>query len=108
MLTSYVFSKQFSDSDSALIGATGALDHFNKKLDKTLSGVDQTHVARFAFTYDLPVGKGKKLSLNRPLNFLAGDWTLSAFLSYESGTPDNVGIRLQPDRHREPSLHHLL
>src|SRR6185503_6249718 len=55
ILGSYVLSKQFSDSDSALIGASGvSLDHFNKKLEKGLSVNDQTHVARTAFTYDLP------------------------------------------------------
>ncbi len=96
ILASYVFSKQFSDADSALIGASGALDHYNKKLEKSLSSVDQTHVARLAFTYDLPVGKGKRLGLGPLLEPVLGNWTLSSFLSYESGTPDSVASGANP------------
>ena len=96
ILSSYVLSKQFSDSDSALIGATGALDHYNKKLDKALSSVDQTHVIRLAFTYDLPVGNKKALNLGRIGNAAVGDWTVSSFLSYESGTPDTVASGSSP------------
>src|SRR6185436_9935359 len=96
ILSSYVLSKQFSDSDSAIIGASGALDHYNKKLEKALSSVDQTHVARMAFTYDLPVGNKKHFSFNPVLNNIIGDWTVSSFLSYESGTPDSVGSGASP------------
>jgi hypothetical protein len=95
-LGSYVLSKQFTDSESGAIGGGGALDHYNKRLDKSLAGSDQTHVARIAFSYDLPFGKGKALSFNKPLNLIVGDWTISSFLSYESGTPDNVASGASP------------
>ena len=96
LLTSYVLSKQFSDSESGSIGGGGALDQYNKGLDKSLAGSDQTHVARIAFSYDLPFGKGKHFSSNRAVNTLVGDWTVSSFLSYESGTPDNVASGSSP------------
>ena len=97
LLASYVLSKQFSDSESAAIGGTGgALDHFNKRLDKALAGTDQTHVTRIAFSYDLPFGKGKHFSSNKPVNLIIGDWTVSSFLSYESGTPDTVASGASP------------
>jgi hypothetical protein len=96
LLSSYVLSKQFSNSETAAIGGSGALDHFNKRLDKALAGSDQTHVMRIAFSYALPFGKGKSFSFNRPLNMILGDWTVSSFLSYESGTPDNVASGASP------------
>jgi hypothetical protein len=96
LLMSYVLSKMFSNADTAQIGGNGALDHYNKALEKGLAGVDQTHVARFAFTYDLPVGKGKPLSVGPVANAILGDWNLAGFLSYESGTPDSVASGFNP------------
>ncbi|MEO8594326.1 MAG: TonB-dependent receptor [Candidatus Solibacter sp.] len=96
LLGSYALSKLMSDAESAAIGGGGALDHFNKRLDKSLAGSDQTHVMRVSFSYDLPFGKGKHFSSNRPVNFIIGDWTVSSFLSYESGTPDTVASGASP------------
>ena len=91
LLASYVFSKLFTDSDTALIGSAGSLDHFNRGLEKSLSANDQTHVMRIAYSYDLPVGHGKALNLGKAGNALLGDWTTSGFLTYESSTPALVG-----------------
>ena len=81
LLGSYVLSKQFSDSESGAIGGGGALDHYNKGLDKSLAGSDQTHLIRSTFSCDLPFGKGKQFSFNKPLNMIIGGWTVSSFLS---------------------------
>jgi hypothetical protein len=96
LLGSYVLSKMLSDADTAQIGGNGSIDHYNKKLEKALASVDQTHVGRIAFTYDLPVGRAKRLSLGRVGNYVLGDWSLAGFLSYESGTPDSVGAGYSP------------
>ncbi len=96
LLGSYVLSKLISDAESAAIGGGGALDQFNKRLDKSLAGTDQTHVARIAFSYDLPVGSGKHFSINKPVDAIIGNWTVSSFLSYESGTPDTVASGASP------------
>ncbi|MEO8369608.1 MAG: TonB-dependent receptor [Candidatus Solibacter sp.] len=96
LLGSYVLSKQLSDSETAAIGGNGPLDHFNKRLDKSLAGSDQTHVMRASFSYDLPFGKGKHFSSNKAVNLIIGDWTVSSFLSYESGTPDTVASGASP------------
>lgn len=39
---------------------------------------------------------GHQFSLNRPLNLLLGGWTVSSFLSYESGIPDTVASGASP------------
>jgi len=96
LLGSYVLTKMFSDADTAQIAGAGAIDHFNKRLEKTLASIDQTHVARIAFTYDLPIGRTKTLNLGGVANAVLGDWNLAGFLSYESGTPDSVGAGFNP------------
>jgi hypothetical protein len=96
LLASYVLSKQFADAESAAIGGNGPLDQFNKSLEKALAATDQTHVIRVALSYSLPFGKGKPYSFNRPLNLLLGGWTISSFMSYESGIPDTVASGASP------------
>ena len=96
LLASYVLSKQFTDAENAAISAGGALDHFNKRLDKALAGNDQTHMLRFAYTYDLPFGRGKHFNLGPVANAVAGDWTLSGMMNYESGTPQTVTHSYSP------------
>src|SRR5262249_23190283 len=48
LLGSYVLSKQFTNAESAAIGGGGAMDHYNKRLEKALAATDQTHLFRIA------------------------------------------------------------
>ncbi len=96
VLASYVLSKQFSDAENAAIAGGGALDHYNKKLDKALAGNDQTHVFRFAYTYELPFGSFKQFKLGQVGNAIAGGWTVSGQMNYESGTPVTVSDNYSP------------
>jgi hypothetical protein len=96
LLASYVLSKQFSDSENAAIAGGGALDHFNLALEKALANNDQTHMLRFAYTYDLPVGRGKHFSVGRVGDALVGDWRVSGMMNYESGTPMSVSHSYSP------------
>jgi hypothetical protein len=91
LLSTYVLSKMFSDTDSAQIGGlssgTLAMDHYNRHLEKSLSADDQTHVFREAFTYELPVGKGKRWALNGATDKFLGGWGFAGFFEYASGVP---------------------
>ena len=89
LLSTYVFSKMFSDTDSTAIGGGGgrAMDQYNRRLEKGLSYDDQTHMFREAFTYELPVGKGKKWALNGVADRVLGGWGFAGFLEYASGQP---------------------
>ena len=58
---------------------------------------DQTHLFRIAFSYDLPVGRGKQFSTSsRAVDAIIGNWTVSSFLNYESGTPQTVTHNYSP------------
>jgi hypothetical protein len=96
ILSSYVFSKMFTNAETALIGGGGALDHFNRALEKGLSGNDQTHVARITFSLDLPFGRGRHFSLRGPMDAVLGGWGVSGITTYESGTPMSVSHTYNP------------
>jgi hypothetical protein len=90
LLSSYVLSKMLSNSENAQsVGrdATFQVDHYNRKLGKGLSTDDQTHMLRQAFTYELPVGKGRHWALKGPADKIVGGWGVAGFLEYSSGTP---------------------
>jgi hypothetical protein len=66
------------------------MDHYNRRLEKDLSGSDRTHMIRQAFTYDLPVGSGRQLALTGVADKVLGGWGIAGFLEYMSGTPYSV------------------
>jgi hypothetical protein len=88
--TSYVFSKIMTNADSYWIGGA-ALDHFNRRLEKSIGQFDQTHNFKFASVYELPFGKGKRFATSGPLAWIAGGWRLSAVMTYASGLPLALG-----------------
>jgi hypothetical protein len=86
-LGSYNLSKMFSNAETASLPGGSTLDHFNRKLEKALSADDQTHVARFSWSYELPMGKGKRLLANGLAARVAGGWSIAGIVEYASGTP---------------------
>ncbi len=96
LLGSYVFSKLFTDAESASLQGAWALDTYNRRLEKALSADDQTHIIRTSFNYELPVGKGRSWDPGRGWNYLLGDWSISAFMEYGSGMPMAVNPGINP------------
>jgi hypothetical protein len=92
MMFSYVFSKMFSDADSAVTSTRAVMDHYNRQLEKGLSYDDQTHVIREAFSYELPMGQGKALALKGAADKILGGWGLAGFLEYSGGQPFGVSV----------------
>jgi hypothetical protein len=94
-LGSYTLSKnvglQGSDTfgDSFGGGGATALDTFNRKLDKAILGIDQTHVLVVSWNYELPFGRGKRFgsSMHPVLNAVVGGWQLNSIERYQSGVP---------------------
>jgi outer membrane receptor protein involved in Fe transport len=87
LLGSYALSKMFSNAERASQDVRAPLDYYNLGLEKYLSRDDQTHVARVAFSYELPFGRGKPFLSSGILSSIIGNWGLSGFLEYASGTP---------------------
>lgn len=89
-LLSYTLSRYFTNTDSGFSTFNfRGLDPGNPRRDWSVGNNDQTHVISIAGTYELPIGRGKKLlnNANRILNNAIGGWSLSFVNSYQSGTP---------------------
>jgi hypothetical protein len=83
---SWVFSKYITDADSG-----GPEDPMNRRLEKSPSPNNQTHVVRAIYTWEFPFGKGKRWLSNRGVaRAVAGGWRLSGIHSYSSGSPVSI------------------
>ncbi len=95
LLGAYTWSKMIDDVSSVagFLGAQnpGYTNHYDKRLDRTLSGLDVAHRLVINYQYDLPFGKGRRL-LNRGgwVNQVLGGWNISGVTTMQSGLP--VGI----------------
>jgi hypothetical protein len=84
---SYVLSKILTDSDR-FDGGTGAMDHYNRGLEKSIGLFDQTHNLKMSYVWELPFGSGKRwLAARGPLRAILGDWRVSGIQFYSSGFP---------------------
>jgi hypothetical protein len=74
-------------------GAARGIDTFNRSLEKSIVGSDQTHVLITSWSYDLPFGRGKAFlgGAGRVWNALVGGWAFNAIQTYRSGTTIAVG-----------------
>ncbi|MGH9611643.1 MAG: TonB-dependent receptor domain-containing protein, partial [Bryobacteraceae bacterium] len=95
--TSYVFSKLLTDADSywgngAFNGNTqGAMDQYNRRLEKSIGQFDVTHNFKWGGSYELPFGKGKQWMNSGPLAYVLGNWRVSGIAVYQSGIPIPLG-----------------
>jgi hypothetical protein len=88
----YVLSKLLTDSDTYFANsATAAMDHYNRRLEKSIGQYDQTHTLKFSTLYDLPFGKGQKWLTTGLLSHAVGGWRVAAIQIYSSGFPIALG-----------------
>ena len=58
--------------------------------EKRISAIDHPHRFVMAFTYELPIGKGKTLDFHSRIgNALVGGWVLNSVYTYQTGAPVN-------------------
>ncbi len=91
LFTNYVWSKNMTNTSSSMVGdnSSSILDYYNLRLEKAVASSDEPHVLKVFFSYELPLGRGKRWlsSGSRWLNALVGGWEISGILNYFSGTP---------------------
>jgi len=89
--TSYVLSKVLTDADN-YSGTPTSMDASNLRLEKSIAGFDQTHIAKLSYVYELPIGKGKKYTTSSGVaSAVLGGWRVAGIHQYVSGTPLSVG-----------------
>ncbi len=89
-LNSYVFSKVFTNADTANASSGSTMTHYNRALDKTVGASDQTHNVKFTYSYELPFGKGKQYITSGVGSHVLGGWRIAGIHQYASGTPMSV------------------
>jgi hypothetical protein len=93
-LVSYTWSKSLDLGCSGFYGVEGCSiqNPYNLQADKGPSATDLPQIFSAAWVYALPFGKGGKFSSGTPIvNALIGGWNLNGVLSFNSGTPFDVG-----------------
>jgi hypothetical protein len=87
--TNYTLSKSLTNL--AADGQNQSLDYLTLRdpgLNRRVSQFDIRHVLQTFGTYDLPIGRGRWLSLNnRVLDTLIGGWTLGSVFVFNTGQP---------------------
>jgi hypothetical protein len=83
---SYVYSKLITDTDSYM-GDNSALDHFNRRLEKSVGRYDQTHNAKAGYVWELPFGVGRRWLTTGIVSKVIGGWRLAGVHYYTSGSP---------------------
>jgi hypothetical protein len=85
--TSYVLSKILTDADTYQVTGIYSLDQYNRRLDKSIGGYDQTHNFKVSYVWELPFGRGKRLLSSGLASRLAGGWRFSGIQTVQSGLP---------------------
>lgn len=94
-LASYTYSKAMDETSEIATFSNGSggsnimTNAQNAGFDYGPADYDQTHRLVGSYLYELPVGKGKKLSLG-PANWILGNWATSGVLTFASGYPFSV------------------
>ena len=87
---SYVFSKLLTDADG-YNPDNGTLDHYNRRLEKSIGEFDLTHNLKMTYIYELPFGKGQRWLNGGPASWVLGGWRLAGTHFYSSGYPLGLG-----------------
>jgi Carboxypeptidase regulatory-like domain/TonB dependent receptor len=86
----YTWSKVLSDADG---DSQSRLQHFldlaNPKIERSRANFDLTHMIKMDGYYELPFGKGHKVSY-RPVDRVIGGWVFGSTLTWQSGAPFSI------------------
>jgi Carboxypeptidase regulatory-like domain len=95
-LASFTWGKLMTDDAApplAFIGYHGAgspQDWKNLNLEHSLSAQDIKFQFNWQMSYDLPIGRGRAVSLNGAGNAILGGWTINSIVYLSTGVPINA------------------
>ena len=93
ILAAFTWAKIMTDTNSNCnSGTCGPVQDVNDPgLEKAVAlGLDIGKQGKITTFYNLPFGPGRLVPLDGPLSWIAGGWTISANLIYQSGLPINL------------------
>ena len=83
---SYVFSKLLTDADG-YNPDNATLDHYNRRLEKSIGEFDISHNLKMTYIYELPIGRGKQWLTGGLASWVLGNWRIAGSHFYSSGFP---------------------
>jgi len=88
-LTSYVWSHALANSGTPLSGNSATLDQTNLSSSYATASWDIRHSMTTAFTWELPVGRGRHFgnSMSKAADALIGGWQFNGILTLRTGIP---------------------
>jgi len=92
VLANYTWSKSI-DNGSEVFGFTGGSnpqDIYNIAAERAVAGGDVPHRFVAAYVVEIPVGKGRRVNVNRFWDFVVGGFQLSGITTFQSGRPVDV------------------
>jgi hypothetical protein len=94
-LVSFTWAKLITDDGNPPLGFVGShngspQDWKNLNLEHSVSPQEVKFQFTWQASYDLPVGKGRLLNLNRPGNAVLGGWTINGIAFLSDGVPINA------------------
>jgi hypothetical protein len=72
------------------MGYNAPQDYHNLSLERSVANFNFPQSFKFTWSYDLPIGKNRKLDL-RAANWVLGGWQLAGIQQYRSGGPIGLG-----------------
>ena len=95
VLVSYTRSKLIDDASSVFDASilTGPIanfpvaDSFNRRLEQDVSNGDMPNAFAASWTYELPVGSGRRRQPKGALGVVAGGWRIAGIVTLQSGLP---------------------
>ncbi|MFN7925608.1 MAG: carboxypeptidase regulatory-like domain-containing protein [Bryobacteraceae bacterium] len=92
----WTWSKTMNDVDED--GGAGGVTWYNRKLEKGRAGYDISHRFVTTFTWELPVGKGRKyMNGGGWKNAVLGGWELVTSQHFMTGNPVTIGFGGSPN-----------
>jgi hypothetical protein len=87
VLTSYVWSHALAVGNTPLSGDTSILNQTNYSTSDASASWDVRHSFTTAFTYELPLGRGRHFgnSMNRVADAIVGGWQFNGILTLRTG-----------------------
>ncbi|MFH1575311.1 MAG: hypothetical protein ABIG68_15130, partial [Acidobacteriota bacterium] len=100
-LASYTFGKSL-DETSTFFSSSGdsnfPQDSANTAAEKGRSNFDVRHRLSVGYSYDIPVGAGRRVPLNGGfVRALLGNWSMHGIVTLQSGRPFTVALRPEID-----------
>ena len=93
VLVAYTWSKTLADGDISAGGGDSGQDYYNRRLEKGIADYDVPQLLSIAYTYELPVGKGKQFLNNSGFaSQVLGGWQLTGIQQYQSGMPVQLTV----------------